>query len=143
MPEAQPLPDGRQAYRFKIRQGILFHADPCFTRSQNGSQTREVIAADFAFALARVADPALNSPAISSFAQIVGFADFGKRLAELRRTDAAFAALPAHEQYTRAGGIAGRGRAWRWSGITGADLQGSLKPAASRAACFTPRPVPY
>jgi oligopeptide transport system substrate-binding protein len=107
VPEARPLPDGRQAYRFKIRQGILFHADPCFTRSQSGSQTREVVAADFAFALARVADPLLNSPAVSSFAQIVGFADFGKRLLELRRTDAGFAALPAHEQYTRAGGIAG------------------------------------
>jgi ABC-type transport system substrate-binding protein len=62
VPEARPLPDGRQAYRFKIRQGILFHADPCFTRSQNGSQTREVIAADFAFALARVADPRPQQP---------------------------------------------------------------------------------
>ena len=72
VPESQTLPEGRQAYRFKIRPDVLFHTDPCFTLSQSGRQTREVIAADFAFALARVADPAVNSPAISSFAQIVG-----------------------------------------------------------------------
>ena len=64
-------------------------------------------AADFAFALARIADPAVNSPVISSFAEVLGFADFTKRLVELRRTDTAFAALPRHEQYARAGGIAG------------------------------------
>ena len=107
VPEAQQLPDGGQAYRFKIRQGVLFHVDPCFALSQAGRLTREVTAADFAFALARVADPAVNSPAISSFAQVRGFAEFGKRLVELRRADAAFAALPPREQYARAGGIAG------------------------------------
>jgi ABC-type transport system substrate-binding protein len=107
VPEARQLPDGRQTYRFKIRQGVLFHTDPCFSLGQSGRQTREVNATDFAFALTRVADPALNSPAVSSFAQISGLADFGKRLTELRRADAGFAALPAHEQYARAGGIAG------------------------------------
>ena len=107
VPEAQQLPDGGQAYRFKIRQGVLFHADPCFALSQAGRLTREVTAADFAFALARVADPAVNSPAISSFAQVRGFAEFGKRLVELRRADSEFAALPPREQYARAGGIAG------------------------------------
>ena len=107
VPDSQPLPEGRQSYRFKIRPGVLFHTDPCFTLSQSGRQTREVVAADFAFALARVADPAVNSPAISSFAQIVGLADFSKRLTELRRTQAEFAALHVQEQYARAGGIAG------------------------------------
>ncbi len=107
VPEPRELPDGRQAYRFQIRPGILFHADPCFAPDQSGRPTREVVAADFAFALARIADPAVNSPVISSFAQIQGFADFSKRLAELRKSDQAFAALPAHEQYARAGGIAG------------------------------------
>ena len=33
-------------------------------------------AADFAFALARIADPAVNSPAISSFAQVLGLRRF-------------------------------------------------------------------
>jgi ABC-type transport system substrate-binding protein len=55
----------------------------------------------------RIADPAVNSPIVSSFAQVEGFADFSKRLAELRKADPAFASLPAREQYARAGGIAG------------------------------------
>ena len=38
---------------------------------------------------------------------MLGFADFSKRLVELRKSDKAFAALPAHEQYARAGGIEG------------------------------------
>ena len=107
VPEPRELPEGRQAYRFQIRPGILFHADPCFAPNQSGRPTREAVAADFAFALARIADPAVNSPVIGSFAQIQGFADFSKRLAELRKSDQAFVALPAHEQYARAGGIAG------------------------------------
>jgi oligopeptide transport system substrate-binding protein len=107
VPEPRQLPHGRQAYRFEIRPGILFHADPCFAPSQAGRQTRAVTAADFAFALARVADPAVNSPVVSSFAQVLGFADFSKRLIELRRADKAFAALPAHQQYAKAGGIEG------------------------------------
>lgn len=107
VPEPQQLPNGHQSYRFKIRKGILFHADPCFAAGQGGRQTREVIAADFAFALMRIADPAVNSPVISSFTQVQGFADFSKRLGELRKADPAFAGLPARDQYARAGGIAG------------------------------------
>ncbi len=107
VPEPQQLGDGRQSYRFRIRKGILFHADPCFPPDAQGRRTREVIAADFAFALARIADPAVNSPVISSFAQVQGFADFSRRLAELRKSDPGFARLPVHEQYARAGGIAG------------------------------------
>jgi len=107
VPEPQQLGDGRQSYRFKIRPGILFHADPCFALSQTGRAAREAVAADFAFALARIADPAVNSPVISSFAEVLGFSEFSKRLAELRKGDAAFAALPVHEQYKRAGGIEG------------------------------------
>jgi oligopeptide transport system substrate-binding protein len=107
VPMALDLPDGRQAYRFQLRRGVLFHADPCFPTDATGRHTREVTAADIAFALARIADPAVNSPVIGSFAQIQGFADFGKRLVELRRSDQAFAALPTHAQYAKAGGIAG------------------------------------
>src|SRR5215475_14298312 len=101
LPMAQDLPDGRQAYRFQLRPGVLFHADPCFSPDAAGRRTREVTTADIAFALARIADPAVNSPVIGSFAQIQGFADFSRRLAELRRSDRAFAALPAHEQYAK------------------------------------------
>jgi oligopeptide transport system substrate-binding protein len=107
VPEPEQLPDGKQVYRFQIRPGILFHADLCFAPDHEGRRTREVTAADFAFAMARIADPAVNSPVISSFAQVDGFADFTKRLVELRKSDKAFAGLPVHEQYARAGGIAG------------------------------------
>src|SRR5204862_1109790 len=55
VPESRQLPDGKQAYRFEIRSGVLFHADPCFAPSQGGRLTRAVTAADFAFALARIA----------------------------------------------------------------------------------------
>jgi len=107
VPKGQDLPDGKQTYRFQLRPGVLFHADPCFPPDAAGRRTREVTAADLAFALARIADPAVNSPVIGSFAQIEGFADFSKRLEALRRSDKAFAALPVHEQYAKAGGIAG------------------------------------
>ena len=107
VPQAARRPDGRQSYRFKIRQGVLFHADPCFALGEPGRQTREVVAADFAFELARLADPAVNSPVISSFAQVLGFADFSKRLGEMRAAQGAFAKLPLHEQHQKAGGIEG------------------------------------
>jgi peptide/nickel transport system substrate-binding protein len=107
VPTGQDLPDGRQSYRFQLRPGVLFHIDPCFPPDEAGRRTRTVTAADIAFALARIADPTVNSPVIGSFAQIQGFADFSKRLVELRRSDKAFAALPAYAQYAKAGGIAG------------------------------------
>jgi ABC-type transport system substrate-binding protein len=107
VPEPGKTSDSRQVYRFRIRPGVRFHTDPCFGLGQPGRTSREVTAADFAFALARIADPAVNSPVISSFVQIEGFADFGKRLVELRKSDKAFVALRPHEQYARAGGIPG------------------------------------
>jgi ABC-type transport system substrate-binding protein len=107
LPEVRQLPDGRQSYRFRIRRGVFFHADPCFALGKEKGTTRRVVAEDFAFALARVADPAVNSPIVTSFADIVGFAAFARRLAELRKASAEFASLPAHEQYRRAGGIEG------------------------------------
>jgi oligopeptide transport system substrate-binding protein len=107
VPAAVPHPDGGVSYLFKIRDGILFHADPCFQLSQGHGRSRKVTAADFAFELARLADPAVNSPLAGSFAQVQGFAPFAERLAGMRQADPAFAALPAHEQYKRAGGIAG------------------------------------
>ena len=109
--EAVPKPemqaDGRQVYRFKMRQGVLFHADPCFALSEQGRDTREVVAADVAFQLARLADPAVNSPVASTFADVLGFTDFAKRLTERRKADPGFATLPAQEQYKVAGGIEG------------------------------------
>jgi ABC-type transport system substrate-binding protein len=107
VPKADKGAGGREVYRFKLRKGVLFHADPCFALGQKGRDTREVLASDIAFQMARLADPAVNSPVASTFADVLGFADFAKRLAERRKSDPAFAALPAHEQYKAAGGIEG------------------------------------
>jgi peptide/nickel transport system substrate-binding protein len=107
VPKAETQADGRQVYRFKLRKGVLFHADPCFALSQKGRDTREMLASDVAFELARLADPAVNSPVASTFADVNGFTDFAKRLVERRKADPTFAALPIQEQYKGAGGIEG------------------------------------
>jgi ABC-type transport system substrate-binding protein len=107
VPTAEPLPNGHQRYRFKLRGGIRYHSDPCFALSQKGATTREVTAADVAFQLMRLADPAVNSPVASTFADVLGFRAFRKRLGDQRKADRGFAALPVHEQYRRAGGIEG------------------------------------
>ncbi len=109
IPEPERLSDGRIAYRFHIRPGAEYHEDPCFAPNAqiNGRRIRPVHAADFAFALMRIADPKVNSPVATSFQAIAGFGAFTERLQKLRETDSGFGDLPAHEQYARAGGIAG------------------------------------
>ena len=107
VPRAEPRADGRVAYRFRLRPDLLFQADSCFARGGAGRTTRTVEAADFAFALARVADPAVGSPVIDTFTRVHGLRAFSARLRAAREADPAFAALPAHEQYAQAGGIAG------------------------------------
>jgi oligopeptide transport system substrate-binding protein len=111
VPKPETLPNGHQSYRFRLRPGIRFHDDPCFALVRPGGQpgrtTRDVTAADLAFQFARLADPAVNSPVAHTFGDVLGFAAFGKRLAEKRKADPAFAALPPHEQYKRAGPIEG------------------------------------
>jgi ABC-type transport system substrate-binding protein len=110
VPTPQTLPNGHQSYRLRLRAGVRYHDDPCFGLVQGGQPgrtSREATAADIAFQFARLADPAVNSPVAATFADVLGFADFGKRLAETRKADPAFAALPPHEQYRRAGPIEG------------------------------------
>lgn len=107
VPKPETQADGRQVYRFKLRPGVLFHSDPCFALSQRDRTTRDVLAADIAFQFARLADPAVNSPVASTFADVLGFTDFAKRLTDRRKADPAFSALPVQEQYQRAGGIEG------------------------------------
>ena len=36
VPEPVPRPTAAQVYRFQIRHGMLFHADPCFALEQDG-----------------------------------------------------------------------------------------------------------
>lgn len=106
LPTAEAGTDGGVVYRFRLRDGALYQDDACFARGGAGRTTRAVAAADVAFALMRIADPQVGSPVIDTFARVRGLRAFSERLAAVR-ADAAVAALPVHEQYARAGGIAG------------------------------------
>jgi len=107
IPEAVTKADGSQSYRFKLRDGVMYHPDPCFTLNGQGQRARKTVAADVAFQLTRLVDPAVNSPAASTFADVLGVSEFTKRLSEMRKADPQFAALPPHVQYERAGRVAG------------------------------------
>ena len=54
---------GGMGYLFKLKQGILFHDDPCFPNGKG----REVIAEDMQYVFQRIADPKLESPFYSVF----------------------------------------------------------------------------
>jgi ABC-type transport system substrate-binding protein len=107
VPEAQPQPNGHVVYRFELRDDVLFADDPCFALGGAGRTTRQVTAADVAFALMRIADPTVDSPVGSTFAHVVGFQAFTERLVGKRKEDPAFAKRRIDEQYRDAGGMAG------------------------------------
>ena len=107
VPTPQHRDDGHVVYRFELRDDLQFADDPCFALGGAGRTTRRVAADDVAFALMRIADPAVDSPVASTFAHVVGFQDFATKLAALRKDDAAFASRRIDEQYRAAGGIAG------------------------------------
>lgn len=107
LPEPESLPGGGVRYRLRLRDGLRFPPDECFRLSDPPAAWREVRAADVAFQLMRLADPAVNSPVASTFSRVVGFEDFATRLASLRKADPAFARERIDRQYTAAGGIAG------------------------------------
>jgi oligopeptide transport system substrate-binding protein len=97
---------GLVVYTFRLREGLLFHPDRCFTQGR-ATTTREVRADDVVFELQRLGDPAVNSPVASNFARVQGFLEFGETLRATRAADPAFAALPVHEQYAQVGGVPG------------------------------------
>jgi ABC-type transport system substrate-binding protein len=107
LPEVTDLGGGRSRWRFELRPDLLFHDDPCFELSAPGLRTRQITSADFAFALARIADPKVGSPVVEPFSNLEDFQAFGERLTARRESDAAFAARPVHEQYREVGPIAG------------------------------------
>jgi ABC-type transport system substrate-binding protein len=107
IPAPEARPEGRVAYRFRLRPGIIYQDDPCFALSSPGQATRPIVADDFAFELARIADPAVNSPVVETFSKIVGSRAFSERLQGLRDADPSFGARRADEQYRQAGGIEG------------------------------------
>src|SRR5215469_10948520 len=106
VPTPEPLPDGKVRYRFQLRDDLLFQDDPAFGLDGKGTKTRQVLAKDVAFSLARVADPEVNCPVFETLAKIDGLREFSDRLKKLRE-DPGFAALRIDEQYARAGPISG------------------------------------
>lgn len=107
VPEAQAHADGRIAYRFALRPGMRYQDDPAFALGGEGRTTREIVAADVAFQLMRIADPAVNSPVLDPFSRIQGFRAFAQRLEALRAEDPGVLSRPLPEQYDAAGGIEG------------------------------------
>lgn len=108
VPKPQRLDDGRVHYRFELRDGLQFEPDPCFEHFLPGQQTRKIEAADVAFELMRLADPAVTSPIAATLgAKIEGFTRFGQELAARRKEGQGFADLRIDQQYSAAGGISG------------------------------------
>jgi oligopeptide transport system substrate-binding protein len=107
VPTPQLLADGRVSYRFQLREDLLFQDDPAFGLDGQAIQTRQVLAKDVAFSLARIADPEVNSPVFETLAKIDGLRDFSERLKKLRAEDPAFAQRRIDEQYALAGPISG------------------------------------
>ena len=105
VPERQELDRGRVAYRFDLREGMLFQNDPSFALGGEGRTTRTIVAADIAFELMRIADPAVTSPVIATFSKIEGLREFSERLQALRDETPEFAELRIDRQYEKAGGI--------------------------------------
>ncbi len=107
VPEPRPLPGGGVAYGFRLRPELLYQEDPCFALGGEGRTTRTVVAADVAFELMRIADPAVNSPVTEPFSNLAGFREFAKALAARREADPEFGERPPHEQYAEVGGLEG------------------------------------
>ena len=107
VPEPRSLPDGRVAYRFRLRPGMRYQEDRCFDPGAAHPSDREILVADVAFQLMRIADPATISPVVATFAKIEGFEEFSKRLVAMRESDPAFAERRIDRQYAAAGGIDG------------------------------------
>ncbi len=63
MPEAEPGSDFR-IWTVRLQPGIFFTDDPAF-----GGRPRELVAADYAYSIQRLADPATKSPGWSSMEQ--------------------------------------------------------------------------
>ncbi len=105
VPQPEELDDGRVRYRFRLREGVHFSEDECFSLS--GKSSRPATAHDIVFQLRRIADPAVASPVIDPFSRLVGFRRFSQELTRRRESDAEFRALGVKEQYERLGGYEG------------------------------------
>lgn len=58
LPQRTKNSDGSEEYLIRLRPGLTFHDDPCFSAGKG----RPVVAADLVYAFKRIADPAVESP---------------------------------------------------------------------------------
>jgi oligopeptide transport system substrate-binding protein len=59
--------EGGMSYLMTLKKDIKYHDDPCFP----GGKGREVVAEDMQYAFQRIADPAVESPFLSTFEEYV------------------------------------------------------------------------
>lgn len=69
IPHGVPNAAGGVDYVCKIKPGIYFHDDPCFTE-RNG-RGRELVATDALYAFQRIADPAVECPVFSTLEEYI------------------------------------------------------------------------
>jgi len=69
MPQRIQNSDGTEAWLIQLKQGILFHDDPCFLST--GGKGRELTAEDFAYSFKRMADPKVECPVVSVFQDFI------------------------------------------------------------------------
>ena len=101
----QALPDVSEeglTYTFKIREGIYFQDDPCFTASDG--KGRELVAQDFVYSMKRIADIKNSSPGFWVFDdRIIGLDAWRSETRDLKhptRYDERIPGLSAPDRYT-------------------------------------------
>jgi ABC-type transport system substrate-binding protein len=125
MPEAEP-DSGFRVWTVRLQRGIFFTDDPAF-----GGRPRELVAADYAYSIKRLADPATKSPGWSSMEQagISGLAALRKEAVDQKKAfdyDRPIEGLQVLDRYTlRFTLAAGRPRFAQW-------LAGSSTAAVAR-----------
>jgi len=125
MPEAEP-DSGFRVWTVRLQRGIFFTDDPAF-----GGRPRELVAADYAYSIKRLADPATKSPGWSSMEQagISGLAALRKEAVDQKKAfdyDRPLEGLQVLDRYTlRFTLAAGRPRFAQW-------LAGSSTAAVAR-----------
>ena len=67
-------------YSFKLREGVHFTDDPCFTDGKG----RELIAEDFHYVFKRASDPEVACPIASQLVSIKGFKDYSEKISKER-----------------------------------------------------------
>ena len=86
-------------YTFKLKQGVKFHDNACFSNGKG----RELTAEDFVYTIKRVADPKLNAPIFYLLAEkIQGLDAWRKKQVDAPKVDytAAIAGVKAIDTYT-------------------------------------------